>query len=252
MREQRMVRELEIASNIQRAMLPTRPQHPDFEFAGKMLPADEVGGDFFDVLVSERKLWITVGDVSGHGLGAGLIMLMAQSAFASQFRAQPSAVPNSVMSAVNELLWENITERLRENKYVTCQLLAYRDNGVFRVAGGHQFPLVYRAITGQIERIHVAGPWLGILRSWPEAPSSEVQLEPGDVLCLYTDGSIEARNEAGELWDTERFSEALREGLSQFEDMERAIDHVFGRLFEHCPKPDDDVSLLLVRRRPLS
>ena len=249
MRELRMARELEIASNIQMAMLPKKPEHPDFEFAGKMLPADEVGGDFFDVLVSEQRLWITVGDVSGHGLGAGLIMLMVQSAFAAQFRAQPSALPNNVMSSVNELLWENITERLKENKYVTCQLLAYTNDGDFRVAGGHQFPLVFRAKTKQIETIHVAGPWLGILRSWPDAPGSEVHLEPGDVMCLYTDGSIEARNAAGELWDTPRFSDALRDALSKYESLEKAIDHVFASLFAFCPKPDDDVSLLLVRRR---
>jgi serine phosphatase RsbU (regulator of sigma subunit) len=179
-------------------------------------------------------------------------MLMVQSAFAAQFRAQPSAVPNNVMSSVNELLWENITERLKDNKYVTCQLLAYVDEGHFRVAGGHQFPLVFRAKTQQLERIHVAGPWLGILRSWPEAPSSDVCLEPGDVMCLYTDGSIEARNEAGEQWDTPRFSEALREAICQFDDLDRAIDHVFAKLFAFCPKPDDDVSLLLVRRRSAS
>ncbi len=83
LREQAMLRrEIEIAMNIQQALLPPAPSHAEFEFSGRMLPAEDVGGDFYDVLTdTERdRLWITVGDVSGHGLTAGLIMLMAQSA----------------------------------------------------------------------------------------------------------------------------------------------------------------------------
>lgn len=248
MRELRMARELEIATNIQQAMLPTKPTHPEFEVGGRMIPADEVGGDFFDVLTSERDLWITVGDVSGHGIGAGLIMLMVQSAFSTQFKINPRQDPNLVMGTVNSLLWENITERLRENKYVTCQLLAYRGDGVFRVAGGHQWPFVYRAATRSIERIDATGPWLGILEAWPESGTTEFRLEQDDVLCLYSDGLIEARDEQGTLYDAARFVSSLEAALRHTSNLEAAIDRVLYDLFSFCPKPDDDVSVLLVRR----
>ena len=249
MRELRMARELEIATNIQKAMLPTRPTHPDFDVCGRMIPADEVGGDFFDVLTSAEDLWITVGDVSGHGIGAGLIMLMVQSAFSTQFRTHPQRDPNLVMATVNQLLWENITERLRENKYVTCQLLAYRGNGAFCAAGGHQWPLVYRAATKTIERIDATGPWLGILNAWPNASTTEFQLEEGDILCLYSDGLIEARDERKNLYDTARLVSSLETALQSATELESVIDRTFYDLFSFCPKPDDDVSLLLIRRR---
>jgi len=248
MRELRMASELEIATNIQQAMLPTRPTHPEFVVGGRMIPADEVGGDFFDVLTSESDLWITIGDVSGHGIGAGLIMLMVQSAFATQFRASSKQDPNIVMRTVNGLLWENITERLRENKYVTCQLLVYRGDGVFHVAGGHQWPFVYRAATKSIERIDATGPWLGILEAWPLAGNTEIRLEQDDVLCLYSDGLIEAHDEQGTLYDAARFVSSLEIALRSTSDLEAAIDRVLYDLFSFCPKPDDDVTVLLVRR----
>jgi hypothetical protein len=248
MRELRMARELEIATNIQKAMLPTRPTHSEFEVGGRMIPADEVGGDFFDVLSSDQDLWITVGDVSGHGIGAGLIMLMVQSAFSTQFRTSPQLDPNLVMGTVNSLLWENITERLRENKYVTCQLLTYRGSGVFRIAGGHQWPFVYRAATKSIERIDATGPWLGILEIWPDVATTELKLEHGDVLCLYSDGLIEARDEQGSQYDAARFVSSLEAALQHASTLEGAIDRVLYDLFSFCPKPDDDVSVLLVRR----
>jgi len=248
MRELRMARELEIATNIQQAMLPTKPTHPEFLVGGRMIPADEVGGDFFDVLSSEHDLWVTVGDVSGHGIGAGLIMLMVQSAFSTQFRTNPNQDPNLVMGTVNGLLWENITERLRENKYVTCQLLAYQGDGVFHVAGGHQWPFVYRAATKTVERIDATGPWLGIIKTWPLAAHTAFRMEQNDVLCLYSDGLIEARDEQGNLYDAARFVASLEAALQHTNDLEAAIDRVLYDLFSFCPKPDDDVSVLLVRR----
>ena len=248
MRELRMARELEIATNIQQAMLPTRPTHPEFVVGGRMIPADEVGGDFFDVLTSDNDLWVTVGDVSGHGIGAGLIMLMVQSAFSTLFRTNPKQEPNLVMGTVNGLLWENITERLRENKYVTCQLLAYRGDGVFHAAGGHQWPFVYRSATKSIERIEATGPWLGIIEEWPPSGTTEFRLEHDDVLCLYSDGLIEARDEMGNQYDVTRFVASLEAALLHTSDLEAAIDRVLYDLFSFCPKPDDDVSVVLVRR----
>ncbi len=120
----RMARELEIAASLQQALLPPVPAHPDFEFVGRMRPADEVGGDFYDVLRDsvESHLWITIGDVSGHGLDAGLVMLMTQSAFASQFRADAMASPSAAIRNVNQLLCEIIAQRRTDKKYGTAQV----------------------------------------------------------------------------------------------------------------------------------
>ncbi len=256
MRELRMARELEIAAKIQRALVPTRPRHPDFEIAGRMIPADEVGGDFFDVLTDGGRLWITIGDVSGHGLPAGLIMLMTQSAFATEFRAENAAArhgtsdvdPNAMLTITNQLLCEYVKERLDENKYATCQLFVYQGQGAFDVAGGHLFPLVLRKATGSLERVEVEGAWLGIIEPFPTRPTQRVKLDPGDVLCLFTDGAIEAQAKEGELYDVARFTESLRQALLAEASLEAAIDRVMRDLLEFCPNPSDDVSILLLRR----
>jgi len=256
MRELRMARELEIAAKIQRALVPTRPRHPHFEIAGRMIPADEVGGDFFDVLTDGGRLWLTIGDVSGHGLPAGLIMLMTQSAFATEFRAEHASGgeggrdvdPNAMLTITNQLLCEYVKERLEENKYATCQLFVYQGEGAFDVAGGHLFPLVLRRATGLLERVEVEGAWLGIIEPFPTRPSQRIVLDPGDVLCLFTDGAIEAQSKDGELYDVERFTESLRRALLETESLEVAVERVMRDLLAFCPNPSDDVSLLLMRR----
>jgi sigma-B regulation protein RsbU (phosphoserine phosphatase) len=244
-----MARELEIAATIQRAMLPPEPSHPDFEFAGKMVPADEVGGDFYDVLTRpDGDLWITVGDVSGHGVGAGLVMLMTQVAFASHFLMDATLSSEVVLSDVNRLLCENIGQRLHDDKYVTVQLLKYAGAGRFLCVGGHVWPLVYRVKTGKCDIIRTPGPWLGILPQLGKIPESIIELDPGDVLCLYSDGLSEARDDKGELFDTDRLAESLASAIAKEESLAKVPDVVFADVEGFSSRHDDDWTMLLIRR----
>lgn len=251
LREQaRMARDLEIAAGIQAALLPPSLAHPEFEFAGRMRPADEVGGDFYDVLSDERSraLWITIGDVSGHGVPAGLVMLMTQSAFAAYFRANPLARPDEVIRGVNDLLNEQIGVRLRDNKYVTGLLLAHAGGGRFVFAGAHEWPLVWRAQTGKAELIEAPGPWLGINRDLADIPVSSLHLGPGDVLCLYSDGLIESRNAAGALFDVDGLGQALERAARAGRQLSDIADSVIGSVAEYAREREDDWTLLLIRR----
>jgi sigma-B regulation protein RsbU (phosphoserine phosphatase) len=218
-----------------------------------MAPADEVGGDFYDVLRDEsgQRLWLTVGDVSSHGLPSGLVMLMTQAAFASHFRAASSSSPDAVIRGVNELLCENLTERLKDDKYVTAEVLCYRGSGVFTCAGGHQWPLVYRARLGSCEIVEAPGPWLGIQRDLDDVPLTNIALEAGDVLCLYSDGIIEARNSVGELFDVSRLKAALESELRGAE-LAHIAEAVFARVQEYSSTRDDDWTLFLARYQPSS
>ncbi len=246
----RMARELEIAAQIQRAMLPPTPRHPDFEFAGRMLPADEVGGDFYDVLSDSKgdALWISIGDVSGHGVGAGLVMLMAQAAFASHFLNDPAEEPARVLREVNALLCENIANRLHDNKYVTAQLLTYTGAGRFVCVGAHEWPLVYRARTRHCETIEAPGPWLGIVADLPEVPVTVVMLEPGDVLCLYSDGVTEAQNAQGELFDVDRLGAVIAKAMAEGKVLDDVTRAVFDEVEMFSGRHDDDWTLLLAKR----
>jgi len=247
----RMARELEIAAQIQRALLPPNPEHPDFQFAGRMLPADEVGGDFYDVLSEPQNnaLWISIGDVSGHGVGAGLVMLMAQAAIASHFLNDPGEEPARVLREVNALLFENITHRLRDNKYVTAQLLTYAGSGKFVCVGAHEWPLVYRARTRRCETIEAPGPWLGIVSDLSEIPVTVITVEPGDVLCLYSDGVTEAQNDAGELFDMVRMGAVIERAIAQGMALDDVTQAVFDEVEAFSGRHDDDWTLLLARRR---
>jgi sigma-B regulation protein RsbU (phosphoserine phosphatase) len=246
----RMARELEIAAQIQRALLPPSPQHADFEFAGRMLPADEVGGDFYDVLSEPNgaALWISIGDVSGHGVGAGLVMLMAQAAFASHFLNDPAEEPARVLREVNALLCENITNRLRDNKYVTAQLLTYVGAGKFVCVGAHEWPILYRAKTGRCETIEAPGPWLGIVPDLSEVPVTTITVEPGDVLCLYSDGVTEAQNSAGELFDMARLCAVIEKSMAAGIALDDVTRAVFDEVEAFSGRHDDDWTLLLAKR----
>ena len=246
----RMARELEIAAQIQRALLPPEPRHADFEFAGRMLPADEVGGDFYDVLSepTQGALWITIGDVSGHGIGAGLVMLMAQAAIASHFLHDPAAEPARVLREVNALLCENISNRLRDTKYVTAQILTYTGAGRFVCVGAHEWPLVFRAKTQRCETIETPGPWLGIVLDLPEVPITVISVEPGDVLCLYSDGVTEAQNAAGEQFDVQRLAAVIERSMTEGKALDDVTRAVFDEVEQFSGRHDDDWTLLLARR----
>jgi len=246
----RMARELEIAAQIQRALLPPAPSHADFEFAGRMVPADEVGGDFYDVLSDPNRgaLWISIGDVSGHGVGAGLVMLMAQAAFASHFLSNSAEEPARVLREVNALLCENISNRLRDDKYVTAQLLTYRGNGNFVCVGAHEWPIVYRAKSGRCEIIEAPGPWLGIVPDLSDVPLTTITVEPGDVLCLYSDGITEAQNADGELFDVARMTAALEGALAQGKALDDVTRAVFDEVAAFSGRHDDDWTMLLAKR----
>jgi sigma-B regulation protein RsbU (phosphoserine phosphatase) len=245
----RMARELEIAASLQHALLPPAPSHADFDFAGRMQPADEMGGDFYDVLRddSDQNLWVTIGDVSGHGLDAGLVMLMTQTVVASQFNANPMASPNGVLTAVNRLLCHNISERLKDKKYVTAQVFAYRGQGRFIAAGAHQPTIVYRARLGTCEIVDVSGYWLGIDPSLSSSPETTIELSPGDILCLYTDGLHEARNGSAELFDLPRLVQAIANNARLYSDLDEVAERVFREVSEFAPIPDDDRTMLLAR-----
>ena len=251
LREQtRMSRDLEIAASIQSALLPPSLVHPELEFAGRMQPADEVGGDFYDVLCDDRSrsLWVTIGDVSGHGVPAGLVMLMTQSAFAAYFRANPLARPDEVIRGVNDLLSEQIGVRLRDDKYVTGLLLQHAGAGRFVYAGAHEWPLVWRKATGKSEMLEAPGPWLGIKRDLEDIPVSSLSLARGDLLCLYSDGLIEARDAHGELFDMDRLAAVLEKAAADHDSLQTIADDVLRAVAEHAHEREDDWTLLLIRR----
>lgn len=244
----RMQREFEIASRIQQSLLPRSLEARGVRIAAKMNPATEVGGDYYDVIEREDGVWIAIGDVSGHGLHAGLVMLMAQATVGGLLHSLPMGVtPREVLSALNDVLTHNIRRRLQRDDYMTFTLLRLdASTGEVEHVGAHSDLIVHRQNGGAVERLPTAGVWLGLRENIGELlEPSHLQLGPGDTLLLQTDGVWESARD-GELLDYPRIEACVAEHASGGPDA--LIDAVMALAADWCPEADDDRTLLAVRR----
>jgi sigma-B regulation protein RsbU (phosphoserine phosphatase) len=244
-----MRRELEIATRIQTSILPRDREVPNLEVAATMLPATEVGGDYYDVLPTADGCWFGIGDVAGHGLTSGIVMMMVQSVVATIVRANPNATPRQLVAAINVVLYENIRDRLRQDEHVTFTLLRYGGDGRVAFAGAHEEMLVRRA-SGKIEHVATPGTWLGVLPDIErETVDSEITLGVGDVLVLYTDGVIEARDASGAEFGMDRLAEAVKQApggsaIGVRDEALRAVEAWSAWGVERA----DDITIVVVRR----
>lgn len=245
--QQRMSQELEIAARIQTALLPARREVGGLQIAACMLPATEVGGDYFDILPTEDGCWLGIGDVTGHGLSSGLVMLMVQSATAATIRSNPQLKAGSAWRAINTVLCDNIRQRMAHDEHVTLTLIRYRSDGRLSFCGAHEDLIVYRKRTGRCELVPTPGVWAGILEDVPadQTLESSLELAPGDVLLLYTDGLIEATNAGNEELGSERLCTLLAEAAAL--SVEEIREHILAALQRWMVQQLDDVTLLVAR-----
>ncbi|MBX4941816.1 SpoIIE family protein phosphatase [Rhizobium binae] len=247
----RLGTELAVAERIQLMVLPLQQELEDFqdiEIAAYMRPAEEVGGDYYDVLKNGRRLKIGIGDVTGHGLESGVLMLMVQSvARALQEAGNTDAV--EFLANLNSALFKNI-ERTRIDKHLTLAFLDY-DGKDMILSGQHEEVVIVRA-NGEIQRIDTMD--LGIPIGLEADISAfiktrEIAFEKGDLILLHTDGVTEAENDAGELFGIERLCrEALR---LKDQSAEKVVSEIVATLmlFIGSQKIYDDITLLAVRHR---
>jgi phosphoserine phosphatase RsbU/P len=244
----RLESELAIATRIQTSILPRNFTVQGLEIAAVMLPATEVGGDYYDVLPTAGGCWIGIGDVAGHGLRSGLVMMMMQSIVAALVQSTPDAPPRDLVRALNAVLHENVRGRLEQDEHATLSLLRYRADGRVTFAGAHEDLLVYRAAEKRVESIATLGTWVAATRDIDEVTQdSELRLSDGDVLLLYTDGVIEAHSAGGELFGAERLVAAFARvahlpASSIRDELSAAV-----RAFMHEQR--DDLALLVARYR---
>ncbi len=193
LREQEQLKsEMELAKKIQTVLLPKKPEISGYEIAASCDPADEVGGDYYDVISVGGFDWIVIGDVSGHGVTAGLVMMMVQTSIHTVLIGNAEVTPSCLLSVINRAIYENIV-RMDEQKHMTIIVLAAGKDGKFCFSGLHEDILIRRAKTGKVEIVESDGMWIGIEPDITELLSDDVlQLESGDCMVLFTDGITEA------------------------------------------------------------
>jgi phosphoserine phosphatase RsbU/P len=244
--KERLEQELELATRIQTSILPRDLAVENLDIAATMVPATEVGGDYYDVLPGSGGCWLGIGDVAGHGLRPGLVMMMLQSMVAALGRENFAAAPRDLVKIVNTVLYDNVRNRLGQDEHATLTLLRYFANGELVFAGAHEDLVILRAATGKCERIETVGTWVGATEDIADATEDQhARLEDGDVLLLFTDGAIEAANAAGEQYGIERLCAELEaaRGAPVAEIRDRLLASVQGFLAVQ----DDDIALLVAR-----
>ena len=244
-RHERLNRELEIAREVQEHLFPQRlPSVPDLDYCGRCRPAREVGGDYYDFLeLREGRLGIAIGDVSGKGIGAALMMANLEASL----RALTSVGHDlaELMQQINSLVYEASSA----NRYATLFYAEYdpRNRQLSYVNAGHNPPLILRksAAAWQVFRLETGGPVVGLLRQCYQQGS--VPLESGDLIVLFTDGISESMNAGDEEWGEDRLIEFAKtcHGLPASEVMTRTLAAAEG--FAAGASQHDDMTLVVLR-----
>jgi len=247
----RLAAELEITERIQRMILPSAEELraiAGLDIAGYMQPADDVGGDYYDVLQREGTVAVSIGDVTGHGLESGLVMLMTQTAVQALLQSGETD-PVHFLDTLNRTIYNNV-QRMDSDKNLTLCLLDYQ-SGELKLSGQHEEMIVVRR-DGKVELVDTIdlGFPIGLDDDIADfIDQTTVQLQPGDGVVLYTDGITEAENTAGEQYGLERLCEVVSQHWSQ--SAEEIKEAVIADVQQHIGEQEvyDDITLVVLKQK---
>ncbi len=233
--QERVNQDLQNASRIQHSFLPQNPPLvPGYEFADWYCAALEVGGDFYDFInMPDGKLGVVVGDVSGKGIPAAL--MMAKTASLVRFEAATGRSPGAIMKAINKSMAETETKL-----FVTVLLMSVdcEANAVVMANAGHPLPVLRRG-DGTVEAITFESGFPVGLMDDAEFPEYSMRIEPGDRLCLFTDGVTEAMNAAQEQYGETRLVSAVEGATANAYEIVQAIQKSIARHVDGASQSDD-------------
>ena len=242
---ERMSREIEIARDVQRQLFPQKlPEIAGIDCAGFCRPAHGVGGDYYDFLaLPGGRLGIALGDVAGKGIPAALLMAGLQASLRGQRLSGPSDLAQ-LMVNMNHLIYEASPD----NRYATFFYgeLDPVSRRLDYVNAGHNAPMLFRVSNGRMERLPATGPVVGLVTAGRYEQRS-VELQPRDLLLVFSDGISEAMNHDDEEWGETRLAEAARTAVAS-----RAcelIDRLFlsADAFAAGAIQHDDMTVVVVR-----
>jgi sigma-B regulation protein RsbU (phosphoserine phosphatase) len=244
---ERLNREMEIAREVQERLFPQNmPLVPGLDYCGHCRPALGVGGDYYDFLgLPDSELGIAIGDVSGKGIAAALLMASLQASLRGQTlreKGEIGAELATIMRHVNRLVYDASSS----NRYATFFYAQYEpvSRRLSYVNAGHNPPVVLRA--GEAIRLEAGGAVVGLLPDFPYGEGS-IQLQLGDVLVAFTDGISESMNPEDEEWGEDAMIAAARDcaGLTARE----TLDHLMAGAdaFARGAKQHDDMTLVIAR-----
>lgn len=242
----RMSSELNIASEIQQKILPKEsPIVPGLEVVTKTRPAVEIGGDSFDYIAGKDCTYFYVGDVTGHGAPAALVMMMVNTLLHTYSEMYTS--PYDIVVNTNKQL----KPRIKSSMFMTMVLLKWDhlQQKMTYVGAGHEHILIYRAGTGQIESKESGGIALGMTPDNSKIVKElGITLEKDDLIILYTDGITEAQNNQGEMFGLERLIELIKKHAGQYgpEGINHHVALDFSQFVGETEQADD-ITLMVIK-----
>jgi len=247
----RMSAELDVSRRIQQMILPQPEELQQIEgldIVGYMQPADEVGGDYYDVLNVNDMTHIGIGDVTGHGLESGILMLMVQTAIRTLIE-HGETDPVTFLSTLNRVVMKNAS-RMHVDKTLTLAFVNYQQ-GLLKIAGQHEDLLLVRR-GGQVERVDTLdlGFPLGLEEDIARfVAEATITLGPGDGVVLYTDGITEAESPEGELYGLERLCTTLSRHWEQ--PAEAIKQTIVADVMRHIDRRKvlDDLTLVILKQK---
>ncbi len=247
----RMSAELDVTRKIQQMLLPKDLELKEvigLDIAGFMEAAEEVGGDYYDVLQHEGRVKIGIGDVTGHGLESGVLMIMVQTAVRTLL-AYNEPDPVRFLTAINSAIYDNV-QRMKCDKNASLALLDYQ-NGILKLSGQHEEMILVRC-NGAVERFDTIdlGFPIGLDADIAEfVAETVVHLYSGDVVVLYTDGITESENMDKVLYGLERLIEVIQ--INWRETASEIRQAVIKDVRSHIGKQKvfDDITLLVLKQK---
>ena len=241
----RMLRDMELARQIQLSLLPTAPPElPDVLLAGCCVPAAHVGGDYYDFFPrGNGVLDMVIADVSGHSIGAALMTAEARSVLRAEVRSFDRT--GELLASLNDILFTDLNQA---ELFITLFYVKYdtRTRTLTYSNAGHVPPLLTRGFEAACRQLDADGLILGV-RKGVVFEENRFQLEKGDTLFLYTDGVIESRNSAGELFGLGRLCDII--SARQEEPPRAIIDAVLREVsaFAGTTALEDDVTMIVMK-----
>ncbi len=247
----RMGTELAITSKIQQMLLPLDNELatiPDLQIAASMKPAEEAGGDYYDVLRYHDKTIIGIGDVTGHGLESSIVMLMAQSTVRTLAVSNISD-PIQFLHFLNQTIFDNLS-RIKSYKNLSLMLAYYADNKL-TICGQHEDMLLVHKDSQLVTRIDTVdfGFPIGLERDIEDFLHPEqFDIYSGDIVVLYTDGIPEAENTQGEFYGLDRLCKQILKNIHL--PVQKIHDNILSDLYQFIGQQEvyDDVTLMIIKK----
>jgi len=235
--------EMKLAMKIQTVLLPRKPAIPGYEIAAYMKPAEAVGGDYYDIIPGKDTSWLTIGDVSGHGVSAGLIMMMAQSAIRAIIQKEPGIAPTDLVRIISRTISHNISS-MNEQKFMLLTVFQIAKGGTILFTGRHQPFLLYNGKEGKSDYIYPGGIFISELKFQDEQKNQNLSLEENDALLIFTDGIIEAQDAAGNFFSYEKL-QSLFEGNAA-----GTVNEIMNRILKELETYTiaDDITLIVLKK----